>query len=144
MDPSFLVIVVIALGAMWLLSNRTRKQQRAAVDFRSNLTVGQEVMTGSGLFGTVVDVEDDIITLESTPGTQTRWLRAAIAKLVEPPVAAEEPEDDEIEDESDDEYVEDEAYADDEPIDVPDDLSSLPPQRKDGPSLRKDGEPEPK
>ena len=31
-----------------------------------------EVMTASGLLGTVVDVEDDVITLESSPGSRTR------------------------------------------------------------------------
>ncbi len=128
MDYSFLIILALAFGAMWLMTNRTRKQQRQAADFRANLEVGQEVMTGSGLFGTVVDIEDDIITLESTPGNESRWLRAAIAKLVEPPV--EEDEDDEYdEDESDDEsYGSEEELAADS-IDVPDDLSSMPPAR---------------
>jgi len=130
MDKSFLIVIVIAFGAMWLLSNRTRKQQRAAVDFRSHLEVGQEVMTGSGLFGTVVAVDDDIITLESTPGSQTRWLRAAIAKLVEPTVAADD--DDESYDGTDAELDEDEDI-----IDVPDDLSTLPPAREDGETEKK-------
>jgi preprotein translocase subunit YajC len=143
MDLSFFVIVALGIGAMWLLSSRTRKQQRAATDFRANLVVGQEVMTGSGLFGTVVEIEDDIITLESTPGTQTRWLRAAIAKLVEPPVEDVDDEDDDVDD---DEYVDDEGEGDDESSDtvslskgqdedefeVPDDLSTLPPERGDG------------
>ena len=146
MDPSFIFIVALGIGAMWLLSSRTRKQQKAATDFRANLVVGQEVMTGSGLFGTVVEIEDDIITLESTPGTETRWLRAAIAKLVEPPVEDVDDEDDhEDDDVDDDEYV-DENEGDDESSDtvslskgqdedefeVPDDLSTLPPERGDG------------
>lgn len=88
-----------------------------------------------GLFGTVVDVdeENDIITVESTPGTQTRWLRAAIAKVVEPPVA--EPAADE-----DDAAVGSAATiasANDDVIDVPDDLSGLTDERRDA---RKDGE----
>ena len=37
MDPSFFIILAIALGAFWLMSNRTRKQQRAAQEFRNNL-----------------------------------------------------------------------------------------------------------
>jgi len=128
MDFSFIIILALAFGAMWLMTNRTRKQQRQAADFRANLEVGQEVMTGSGLFGTVVDIDDDIITLESTPGNESRWLRAAIAKLVEPPV--DEDDDEEYdEDEADD----DESYGSEEEsrdaIDVPDDLSSMPPAR---------------
>lgn len=124
MDLPFLIILVIAVGALWFMSNRTRKQQREAAEFRNNLVVGDEIMTGSGLFGTVVDVEDDIITIESTPGNRTRWLRAAIAKKVEPTVV--DPADTSAVDDA--ERI---ARANDTVIDVPDDLSSLPPNRKD-------------
>ncbi|WP_315098178.1 preprotein translocase subunit YajC [uncultured Cellulomonas sp.] len=133
-----LIIMAIALGALWLMSSRTRKQQRAAQEFRNNLEPGDEVMTASGLLGTVVDVEDDVITLESSPGAHTRWIRAAIAKKIEPPVdeiddADESEYEDELEDEDD---VVDDAdrisHANDDVIDVPDDLSSMPPVRKDG------------
>jgi len=88
MDISFILILALAAGAMFLMTSRTRKQQRQAQSFRANLAPGQEVMTGSGMFGTIVDVDEeaDIVTVESTPGNQSRWLRAAIAKLVEPPV----------------------------------------------------------
>ncbi|MGW6130614.1 preprotein translocase subunit YajC [Cellulomonas sp. NPDC055163] len=138
MDPTFLLFIAIAFGAMWLMTSRTRKQQKQAVDFRANLAVGQDVMTGSGMLGTVVAIEGDEVTLESTPGNRSRWLRAAIAKLVEAPV--ETPEDDVTEAPV--------AEADEDPApttsgpslvkgtgtpsyDVPDDLSSLPPARGD-------------
>jgi len=92
MDISFILILALAAGAMFLMTSRTRKQQREAQNFRANLAPGQEVMTGSGMFGTIVEVDEeaDVIVIESTPGNQSRWLRAAIAKLVEPPVEAEE------------------------------------------------------
>ena len=133
MDP-ILIFIVIAVAGLFFMSSRTRKQQRAASEFRNNLVPGDEVMTHSGLLGTVVDVENDVITLESAPGSRSRWIRAAISKKIEPPV-------DEVEDDSDaddDEIDDDEAEptlvesADDDVIDVPDDLSSLPPARKDG------------
>ena len=133
------LILAIALGALWLMSSRTRKQQRVAQEFRNNLVPGDEVMTASGLLGTVVAVEDDVITLESSPGAHTRWIRAAIAKKIEPPVEEiDDVEDDaDLEDELDDQddVVTDAdriSRANDDVIDVPDDLSSLPPARKDG------------
>ena len=132
MDFGFLLILGLAFGAMWLMTSRTRKQQKEAASFRANLAPGQEVMTGSGLFGTVVAVADDVVTLETSPGVTSRWLRPAIAKLVEPTVA------------DDDETVDDEPALDesgatatstttptglletDEPrLEVPDDASSL-------------------
>lgn len=137
----------LVLGVMWLMTNRNRKQQRAAADFRANLEVGQEVMTGSGLYGTIVAVDGDTITLESTPGNHTRWIRAAIAKLVPPA-------EDDTTLADDDEHAATEATltaGDDahravqdygttprvDRIDVPDDLSALDQRRPgDGPEPR--------
>ncbi|MDC7120827.1 preprotein translocase subunit YajC [Cellulomonas fimi] len=140
-DLSFLLFVAVAFGLLWLMTSRSRKQQRTAQEFRNNLAPGDEIMTGSGLFGTVVEVDGDVITVESTPGNRTRWIRAAIAKKVDPPV------EDELVDEDDDETVDDEAVTDadriaranDEVIDVPDDLSTLPPVLR-----KKDDEPDTK
>ena len=83
-----LFILLLAAVAMVFFTRSSRKRQKQAMSFRDNLAVGQEVMTGSGYFGTIVAVDDDQITLESTPGNTSRWLRAAIAKLVEPPADA--------------------------------------------------------
>lgn len=112
------VILIVLLGAMWFMSRRSRQQQQKAQEFRNNLKPGDEVMTHSGMLGTVVEVEGDNITLESGPGSRSRWIRAAIAKVVEPTTAVGDV-DDEADDEADDDYDE----GDD--IDVPDDLSSL-------------------
>ena len=138
MDP-ILIFIVIAVAGLLFMSNRTKKQQRSQMEFRNNLVPGDEVMTHSGLLGTVVDVEDDVITLESSPGAHTRWIRAAIAKKIEPPVEeiADVEDDADLEDDFDheDDVVTDAdriSRANDDVIDVPDDLSSLPPARKDG------------
>ncbi|MFE6235537.1 preprotein translocase subunit YajC [Cellulosimicrobium sp. NPDC057862] len=132
MDISFILILALAAGAMFLMTSRTRKQQREAQNFRATLAPGQEVMTGSGMFGTIVDVDDeaDVITIESTPGNQSRWLRAAIAKLVDPPV--EETEETEGDDSSEPAAVYGSANPDPstskgdvDDLVVPDDLSGL-------------------
>ncbi|WP_147793649.1 preprotein translocase subunit YajC [Cellulomonas sp. Y8] len=136
MDPTFLIILVIGLGAMWLLSSRQRKAQREQLSFRDNLQPGQRVMTGSGMYGTVVEVDGDEVTLESTPGQQSVWIKAAIARLVEPPVADED-EADEV-DGDDAEWRDEPGAIPPGRIDVPDDLSSLQPPRDDeGPDSTK-------
>ncbi len=106
-----LIMMVVAVGAMFFLSSRTRKQQRQAGEFRSSLEVGDQVMTGSGLFGTVVDVDGDVITLESPSGGRTDWLRGAISKLATPPYA----EDEEY---AEDEYDDDDSMEGDDADDV--------------------------
>ncbi|MFD4991884.1 preprotein translocase subunit YajC [Cellulosimicrobium cellulans] len=144
MDISFILILALAAGAMFLMTSRTRKQQREAQNFRANLAPGQEVMTGSGMFGTIVDVDEeaDVVTIESTPGNQSRWLRAAIAKLVEPPVEeTEETADDAPEDAA--EYGTAGAdtgttKGDVDDLVVPDDLSGLTDDRSEKDRGRRD------
>ena len=48
------------------------------------MEVGDEVVTTSGMFGTVIDIDedDDILTLEIAPGTRVRILRAGIGRIV--------------------------------------------------------------
>jgi len=124
-----ILIAALAVGAMFWMSRRNQKLQKQQAEFRNLLEVGDEVMTASGLFGTVVDVDDpEKVTLETEPGgAQTRWLRQAILRKVEPPVEDEYDGVDDALDDTDEATATDVA---DEPIDVPDDLSSLPPAPK--------------
>ncbi|WP_402465148.1 preprotein translocase subunit YajC [Isoptericola aurantiacus] len=117
-----LIILFGVLAALMIfMSSRTRKQQKQQAEFRSSLEPGQEVMTGSGMVGTVVDVDEeaDIVTIESTPGAQTRWLRAAIAKRTDTSVA------DDVTGVADDTSDAGSIASADGDVDVPDDLSGL-------------------
>ncbi|WP_419707798.1 preprotein translocase subunit YajC [Promicromonospora sp. NFX87] len=122
-----LILVAILLVVMFFMSSRTRKQQREAAEFRNNLTVGTKVMTASGMIGTVIDVDDetDQVTIESFPGSPTTWLRAAISKKIEEPLA-DDADSDEATDESE-VTTEGETASTISPDtkDVPDDLSEL-------------------
>lgn len=137
MDPFLLTLLLLFAVVLWFMSSRSRRQQREQSDFRANLEVGQEVMTGSGLFGVVVDVDGDVITLESA-GSQSMWLRAAIAKLAEPPFAPVGDDEDD-EDAADGDAADGDAAGaerkgpgaqndDDLGLEVPDDLSGLEPR----------------
>lgn len=133
----FLIVLVLGFGLLWLLTARQRKAQREAANFRAELGPGDSVMTGSGLFGTVVDVDGDVVTLETSPGVTSQWLRAAIAKQASPedhvaPVADDEDESDELDEDYDDEQYDEtddehgETDVDDElDVEVPDDASSI-------------------
>lgn len=122
-----LILVAILLVVMFFMSSRTRKQQREAAEFRNNLTIGTKVMTASGMIGTVIDVDDetDQVTIESFPGSPTTWLRAAISKKIEEPLA----DDADTDDASDESEVttdgETASTISPDTKDVPDDLSEL-------------------
>lgn len=131
MDASFLILIAILLVVMFFMSSRTRKQQREAAEFRNNLTVGTKVMTASGMIGTIVDVDEatDQVTIESFPGSPTTWLRAAISKKVDEPLADDTDDDTDTGDAADESHVtensETASTISPDANDVPDDLSGL-------------------
>ncbi|QDB79369.1 preprotein translocase subunit YajC [Georgenia wutianyii] len=108
----FLILIAVFGLMMWMMSRGAKKQRQAAIDLRNSLEVGQQVMTASGFYGTIVDIDGDVITIESTPGVETMWKREAIASVTEPPFAVEDEE----------ELVEEDEVA---TVSVPDDASSL-------------------
>ena len=106
MDPMFLIILVVGLGALLFMNWRTRKKQQEQLSFRDQLQPGQQVQTIGGLVGTVVAVEDDRVILASTPGTEVVFVKQALARLIEDPVVDLDDEDEadqtELESSSDD------------------------------------------
>ena len=86
-----LLLPLLLLLPLVLITMRTRRQQREMTEMQQRLTPGQEVMTSSGLFGTVVDVQPDSVTLQVADGVRTRWAKPAIARVVTAPGATTDP-----------------------------------------------------
>jgi preprotein translocase subunit YajC len=73
--------VVVVLGAMLLFSMRNRRRQLAAQqELAGKIGFGSEVMTTSGLYGTVVARNDDqeTVQLSIAPGVEVKWALAAL------------------------------------------------------------------
>lgn len=83
MDPILLIMLVMFVGMFWFTGRSAKKRQKQAAELRASLAPGLQVMTQSGYVGTVVSVDGDLVTLESEPGSRTKWLAAAIAKPYE-------------------------------------------------------------
>ncbi|MFI6395785.1 preprotein translocase subunit YajC [Nonomuraea sp. NPDC050547] len=106
---SILPLVLLVVVFYFLLIRPQRKRQQEAVKMQNSLTPGTRVMTTTGLFATVVTVDNEDVILEVAPGIETRWVKAAIGRVVTPGDAP----------------VEDEAVADDEPVaDVADEVKT--------------------
>ncbi|WP_308250432.1 preprotein translocase subunit YajC [Sphaerisporangium fuscum] len=78
--PLILLVVVF----YFLLIRPQRKRQQEQQQMQSSLTPGTRVMTTTGLFATVSRLEDDDLILEIAPGVETRWIKAAIGRVVTP------------------------------------------------------------
>lgn len=74
------IVVFVLLGALMLVSVRNRKRAVAEEMVRvSRIGVGTEVMTTSGLYGTVVAKHDDgTVLLSIAPGIEVKWAAAAL------------------------------------------------------------------
>lgn len=80
-EPLLFVFLGLAVLGLFFVSSRGRKQQAKVNDFRNTLEPGQQIMTSSGQLGTIVSVVGDAVTIETTPGVYTRWVKAAIQQV---------------------------------------------------------------
>lgn len=82
-----LLLLTVLLVGMLLVSRRNKQRMAQADDRRrERITTGTDVMTTSGLYGTVVSVNADGTALLSiAPGVEVRWSVAALRELDELP-----------------------------------------------------------
>jgi preprotein translocase subunit YajC len=78
-----LVVFVLVVGGLLAFSARARRRQaQVQLDRAERIAVGTEVMTTSGLYGTVVARnDDDSVLLAIAPGVEVRWALAALRDL---------------------------------------------------------------
>jgi preprotein translocase subunit YajC len=90
-----LVPFVLIIGAFYLLIIRpSRNRQKAQQRLVDQLAVGARVMTTSGLYAEVAEINDDGVLLEVAPGVTMRWTKAAVARILPEPDAEDDAEDD--------------------------------------------------
>jgi preprotein translocase subunit YajC len=87
------LLLVLAAGLLLLMFSRANAARRTAQKTQESLQPGMQVMTASGLFARVVEVEEKVVVLETGPGQHSRWNRLAIATVIpDQPAATGDPE----------------------------------------------------
>ncbi|WP_226899805.1 preprotein translocase subunit YajC [Nonomuraea phyllanthi] len=81
---SIVPLILLVVVFYFLLIRPQRKRQQEAIQMQNSLTPGARVMTTTGLFATVVAVDNEDVILEVAPGIETRWVKAAIGRVVTP------------------------------------------------------------
>jgi preprotein translocase subunit YajC len=92
-------ILLLVIGAMIYLFTRTqRNSRRRQAQTRGAIEVGSRVITTSGMYGTVVRIEDDAYELEIDDDVIVRFVKAAVTRLApeEPAKGEDSPADDDV------------------------------------------------
>ncbi len=87
---SFLPFILIALVFYFVFFRPQQKQAKQHTAFVTGLKKGDEVVTQSGIVGTIHAVEDRTVTLDVGGGTKLRVIKNQVAgqwKAVEAPAA---------------------------------------------------------
>ena len=77
-----LLIFVVPFGLLFLFMRNQQKRVRQQQALQQAAEVGDEVLTTAGIFGTIVDEDEDegTVTVEIAPGTRIRMVRSGIAR----------------------------------------------------------------
>ena len=87
----FLIIMVLMLGVMYVLMIRPQRQRQAQQQSMiDGASVGDDVLTTGGIYGTISEVEGDDIVVEIANGVTVHMTRRGIAAVLPP-----EPDEDE-------------------------------------------------
>lgn len=99
---SFLIIMVLLLVVMYVLMIRPQRQRQAQQQTMiQGASVGDDVLTTGGIYGTVTEADGDDVVVEIAQGLQVHMTRRGIAAVLPP------------ETEGDPDVVEGEALEDD-------------------------------
>lgn len=92
--PFFLMAAVAILFMVWTSRSRKKQMEKMEQDKRDQLaavTPGTWVRTRVGFWGRFVDLDGDIVVLETTDGHEMYWERQMIAEIGgQPPLATTE------------------------------------------------------
>jgi preprotein translocase subunit YajC len=88
------IFILVLLVLMWFMLIRPqRRRQLESQRLLESLSVGKEIVTAGGLYGTITALEDDEARVEIADGVEVRVAKRAIAGVLsedEEPEEAEE------------------------------------------------------
>jgi preprotein translocase subunit YajC len=78
----YVLFAVVILGLLAFSARARRRQADAEAQRATDIAVGTEVMTTSGLYGVVVARNDDeSVQLSVAPGVEVKWAFAALREV---------------------------------------------------------------
>jgi preprotein translocase subunit YajC len=68
MDPTILLLVALLAVMVIFMIRNSRKRAKDAEEMKTKLVPGVDLMTSSGIFGTVLSIDEDNNKLRPSPG----------------------------------------------------------------------------
>ena len=95
----FFLIIIVAFLLLYLIVVRPqRRRQNQQQQMLGELRVGDEVLTAGGIYGTILEVDEDQVTVEIAPKVEVQVARRAIAGVTREDETQESEEPEESED----------------------------------------------
>jgi preprotein translocase subunit YajC len=112
----FLIIMALMLGVMYVLMVRPQRQKQSRQQAMINdASVGDDVLTTGGIYGTITEAEGDDVVVEIASGISVHMTRRGIAAVLPPEEDLEDDDDfDEVEDDEDVDEADEGAVTDGE------------------------------
>jgi preprotein translocase subunit YajC len=111
-NPTIFILLIIGVGFYFLIYRPQQRKAKAVREQGKTFEVGDEVLTAGGIVGSVIDIDDDRVTLETSVGASFVVLKQYILRTLEEPVAADPDDETEYEDSDYGDLGEDETEAD--------------------------------
>src|SRR3954453_10725836 len=92
---SFIILPLLLLAMYFLVIRPQQKRIRAQQALVSALEEGDEVVSSAGIYGRILELNEETAILEVADGVELKIARGAIARRLEPSTEVADDEDDE-------------------------------------------------
>lgn len=91
LDPLTIGMLVVLAVLVFFMFRSSRKRQKQQQELQSKVAVGAEVMTNFGVFGRILELDDEEnqVLIETTPGTVLKVHRQTVTRVVTPAEGSE-------------------------------------------------------
>lgn len=91
LDPLTIVMLAVLAVLIFFMFRNSRKRKADAEKLQDKMVPGAEVMTNFGLFGTLIEIDEEAntATIETSPGSTVRVHRQTLARVIEDEVVDE-------------------------------------------------------
>ena len=76
-SPIFMIILMFVIMYFFMIRPQ-RKQQKTIEVFRNSLSAGQQVVTSGGIYGTVKEVNNNVVVLEIAPSVKIKVDKSSV------------------------------------------------------------------